>query len=214
MKALVSILERKKQLGAIAVGLVALLVAGAALATIPSGGAINGCYAKKGGSLRVIDSASARCKSGEKALAWNQAGTPGPKGDIGAQGPAGAKGDAGSTGPQGSPGATGAQGSKGDSGATGPAGSAGPKGDTGPAGSSELLSEVRGAQTDLPANGSKVVVASCPFPKHALGGGFSVTEEVNVMLNIPAPNLSGWEIQVHNTDWINSHSVGVYAICA
>jgi hypothetical protein len=31
---------------------------------------------------------------------------------------------------------------------------------------------------------------------------------------MPTPDLRGWEIQVHNTDWFNSHSVRVYAICA
>jgi hypothetical protein len=66
----------------------------------------------------------------------------------------------------------------------------------------------------VPANGAKLVVASCPYPKHALGGGFSVAEEFAVILSIPAPDLRGWELQVHNTDWFNPHSLGVYAICA
>ena len=54
---------------------------------------------------------------------------------------------------------------------------------------------------------------SCPFPKHALGGGFSVAEETNVTLSMPSSDLRGWEIQVHNTDWFNAHTVRVYAIC-
>lgn len=52
---------------------------GVALATIPgSGGAISGCYAKKDGSLLVIDLASASCKSTETALIWKPGRAAGP----------------------------------------------------------------------------------------------------------------------------------------
>lgn len=73
-------------------------------------------------------------------------GTPGPKGDPGAIGPAGPKGDpgvAGPAGPKGDPGSAGPAGPKGDTGSIGPVGPkgdpgaigpAGPKGDPGPAG--------------------------------------------------------------------------------
>ena len=87
MKPIVLMLARRKRLTGVAVGLVALLAfGGVALATIPgSGGAISGCYAKKDGSLRVID-ATTQCRSGENALTWNQTGPQGPKGDAGAEG--------------------------------------------------------------------------------------------------------------------------------
>src|SRR5262245_62098219 len=65
-----------------------LVVGGIAYATIPdSGGAIHGCYAKSGGSLRVIDASVTNCKSTETALSWNQAGQqglPGPPGETAA----------------------------------------------------------------------------------------------------------------------------------
>src|SRR5215467_13694795 len=74
---------------------------GVALATIPgSGGVVSGCYAKKDGTLRVIDS-TAQCRSGEAALNWNQTGPQGPQGAQGPQGPQGA------TGPQGVAGVSG-----------------------------------------------------------------------------------------------------------
>jgi Collagen triple helix repeat (20 copies) len=110
-------------------------------------GTINGCYAQKNGSLRVVEPGTP-CSRGELAISWNQkgatgetgpAGPPGPKGNKGATGetgpagPPGPKGDAGATG---APGPAGPQGPKGDAGATGapgPAGPPGPKGDPGAA---------------------------------------------------------------------------------
>ena len=82
---------RRGILTAAAAGLAVLAVGGGvALATIPGGGgAISGCYAKKDGSLRVIDASSATCKAGEAALVWNQTGPQGPKGDQGPKGPQG-----------------------------------------------------------------------------------------------------------------------------
>jgi len=81
-------------------GVAAAVLAGTAYATIPGGdGVIHGCYAKSGGSLRVIDGSTTNCKSGEGSLDWNQQGVPGPKGDTGAPGPAGPQGDPGPAGP-------------------------------------------------------------------------------------------------------------------
>jgi hypothetical protein len=60
---------------------VLLVVAGVAYATIPdSSGAIHGCYARSGGSLRVIDATVTNCKSGETSLDWNVQGTTGAAG--------------------------------------------------------------------------------------------------------------------------------------
>jgi hypothetical protein len=104
---------------------------------------IHGCYSSKTGALRVINSLTAKCATGELALNWNQKGPKGDTGAAGAQGPVGPqgpKGDTGAAGPQGNPGPAGQQGPKGDTGAAGPpgppgaAGAQGPKGDTGAAG--------------------------------------------------------------------------------
>jgi len=103
--------ERRSQrriLRATAAGIAVLAVgSGVALATIPSsGGVVSGCYAKKDGTLRVIDS-TAQCRSGEAALNWNQTGPQGPQGSQGPQGLQGAQGPQGATGPQGAAGVSG-----------------------------------------------------------------------------------------------------------
>lgn len=121
------------------VGAAAALVAGAggvAFGAIPgSGGAINGCYMKQTGILRVIDAeAGKKCLSFETAISWNHVG---PKGETGAQGPQGPQGERGLQGEKGDTGATGAtgpqgpEGAKGDTGATGPQGPQGPQGPKG-----------------------------------------------------------------------------------
>jgi hypothetical protein len=83
---------RKPLIAGIA-GVIALAAAGIGYATIPGGdGVIHGCFAKSGGSLRVIDASVTNCKSGETALNWNQTGPSGPAGPAGATGPAGVSG--------------------------------------------------------------------------------------------------------------------------
>ncbi len=81
---------------------VALAVAlgGAAWAAIPTAeGVIHGCYNKRSGQLRVINTAAhARCGRKEAELNWEEFGPPGPRGGGGARG---ATGPAGPTGPQG-----------------------------------------------------------------------------------------------------------------
>ena len=95
----------------------ALFVAGVATAAIPdANGAYRGCYAKVGGSLRVIDPAREQCRSNEVLIAWNAVGQIGPRG------------------PQGVPGPTGPTGPTGAGGAIGPQGPIGPEGPRGPAG--------------------------------------------------------------------------------
>jgi hypothetical protein len=94
-----------KKLVGLVVVVVAVVAASAAFATIPdAGGVIHGCFAKSGGTLRVIDATVTNCKATEMSLNWSQ------------------------TGPQGVPGP---QGLKGDTGPTGDTGPQGPKGDTG-----------------------------------------------------------------------------------
>jgi hypothetical protein len=63
-----------------------LAIAGIAYASIPdSNGVIHGCYAKRGGGLRVIDTGAGQsCNAKETPLSWNQSG---PTGAIGPAGP-------------------------------------------------------------------------------------------------------------------------------
>src|SRR3954451_884070 len=99
----------------------ALVAGGVAYATIPTNNAIDGCYLKSGGALRIIDPTVTKCKSGETALAWNVQGV---KGDTGAIGATGATGPTGPTGPAGPTGGPGSPGPAGATGLTGPAGTA------------------------------------------------------------------------------------------
>jgi hypothetical protein len=73
------------------------LSAGLVTASIPNSltGVISGCYAKSGGTLRVIDAqAGETCKKGELPVFWNQTGPPGPTGAPGEEGPPGPPGPA------------------------------------------------------------------------------------------------------------------------
>ena len=102
-----------------------------AVAAIPSSdGTIHGCYSSKG-TLRVIDE-DARCKSGERAISWNEKGA---KGDQGATGPKGDTGLAGSNGQNGVDGPQGVAGLTGQQGLTGPKGD---PGEVGPQGTQEV----------------------------------------------------------------------------
>jgi hypothetical protein len=57
-----------------AIALVGVLM-GIAVASIPAGnGTISACYSSTTGALRVIDSPSKHCGSGEKPIRWNQSG--------------------------------------------------------------------------------------------------------------------------------------------
>jgi hypothetical protein len=79
----------------------------AAVSSIPGpDGVIHGCYAKRGGNLRLI-AAGRRCSKRETAIAFNQQGQrgrPGGRGATGSRGFNGAQGGAGARGEQGPPG--------------------------------------------------------------------------------------------------------------
>ena len=88
---------RSKILVTLAIAAVGL--AGVALAAIPDrNGVIHACRKVEGGALRVVAKASA-CRSGERALAWNQRGAQGPTGPTGPTGATGAQGPQGPAGP-------------------------------------------------------------------------------------------------------------------
>ena len=132
-----------RRLGAGAIGgsMLVLLAGGVAVASIPDGsGVFHGCYNKKSGQLRIIDSPSASCRHNEIAISWSQTGPPGIqglKGDPGAQGIPGLKGDPGAQGIQGlkgDPGIPGLPGLKGDPGIQGIQGLKGDPGIQGPPG--------------------------------------------------------------------------------
>jgi hypothetical protein len=193
--------------------------AGVALATIPgSNGVINGCYEKRTGLLRVIDTEAGKtCTQYETPIRWNQEG---PKGETGAQGPPGAKGDkgepgaAGPAGPQGDTGPQGPQGEPGPQGEVGPMGPQGPKGETGatgpqgpqgppgPAGTSSVWHTVLvDKRFSIPAasnNTSEDVL--CPSGYLVTGGGFSPAfgaEELRLIASAPV-GATGWLVGVRN----------------
>jgi hypothetical protein len=73
--------------------LVALIGAGAVAAIAQTGGTkpLAACYKTKGkakGAMRFLTKAATKCKSGEKKVTWNQAGTQGTAGARGAAGDA------------------------------------------------------------------------------------------------------------------------------
>jgi hypothetical protein len=74
---------RSRHVAALLAGVGALfLAAGLAYATIPdSGGVIHGCFAKSGGTLRVIDASVTGCKQTETSLDWNVQGQKGDPGE-------------------------------------------------------------------------------------------------------------------------------------
>jgi hypothetical protein len=120
--------------------LVVVVAAGAvAFADIPDGNAIEACYQKSTGRLRIVDSDG--CESGERKVTWNVRGPQGLRGDAGpagARGPAGERGPAGPAGPAGPRGLIGPAGPQGVAGPMGPVGPKGETGGPGPAGANGL----------------------------------------------------------------------------
>lgn len=97
-----------------ATGVLLLAAGGLAVAAIPEGDTLTGCYdvRYRTGNLRIIDAAKT-CLAGETRITWNQAGQPGPTGPQGPAGPDGAQGPQGPQGPQGIQGPQGPQGIQG-----------------------------------------------------------------------------------------------------
>ena len=67
-------------------------------------------------------------------------------------------------------------------------------------------------QADVAPNTARVESADCPFPKHAIAGGFSGLS-FDIIESQPSGDLKGWTVEVQNTDWFNAHSLVVYAVC-
>ena len=83
--------------------LLGALGATAIAAPVGKGGTVQACYKVKGkakGAMRVVPSGK-KCRRGERKLAWNAVGTPGPAGAKGANGANGSNGATGPTGPAG-----------------------------------------------------------------------------------------------------------------
>ena len=206
-----------------------LLAAGVALATIPgSDGVIRGCYARSGGTLRVIDASVTNCKASETALSWNVGGPAGPAGAAGPAGPAGppgadgaagpagpagqlgADGSAGPAGPAGPPGADGPEGSAGPAGPAGPVGPAGPTGPQGPPGAGAFTRPVGslGTAVVVPAHDGALATASCATGKVAVSGGWEALVVFNnvafpydgdIAITMSARTFGeGWQVRVFN----------------
>lgn len=113
----------------------AVLVAQVVMAaTAPSTRMIYAAVNRHTGTMRILSGPSAKLKSGEYRLSWNQTGPQGPVGSIGATGPAGSAGSAGAQGAVGQAGPAGPAGAQGVVGATGSQGSVGDIGPIGPQG--------------------------------------------------------------------------------
>jgi hypothetical protein len=113
---------------------VVLLGAGFAAASSPvSTGAINACYGKFGGFLRVIGPGE-RCLRFEVPITLSTGGGSGQPGPTGPTGPPGPEGPQGEPGPAGKDGAQGPEGPRGPKGDEGPEGPPGPEGREGPEG--------------------------------------------------------------------------------
>lgn len=199
MKAHAYLLARKKRLTVGAIAIVAVVLGGAALAAIGGGGVIDGCYAKRDGSVRIIDTATAQCKANETALAWNQTGPQGPKGDTGPQGPKGDQGPAGPQGPKGDIGPTGYQ---------GPTGPQGPQGSIAAPGYEQVWAraEAESSLTWVEAT------ATCPAGKRVVSGGFDQAG-VDIWLSEPTADLSGWRVG-GKTGLLPYGGLSVSATCA
>lgn len=174
---------------------------GAALATIPgSGGVISGCYANKGGNLRVIDAPAASCKSTESPLSWNETGPQGP------QGPQGAPGAKGDPGPQGPQGPQGQQGPKGD------AGPQGPQGPSGISGYQTVHVDFDVANLDV---GYQLIM--CPAGTRVLGGGVSGGSSSGGAFNVRSSwpyGSAGWQVFVYNDSLFFHATATAWAVCA
>jgi len=216
-----------------------------AFATIPGGdGVVHGCYAKSGGSLRVIDGSVTTCKTSETSLDWNVTGPKGPTGQDGAPGPQGPKGDPGPQGAKGDAGPAGADGKDGTNGQDGagvvstplsPGDSNCPEGGSQFAAANGTTYACNGAPAAGGISGYEIVKsdrvymfpfttqtarASCPSGKEPIGGGVYTTTNgywSNVQLSYPVPAGGTEGAGWYGAAFNNGFGdqwLEVYAICA
>jgi hypothetical protein len=203
---------KRRALIATAVGglIVAAMAGGVAWATIPdSGGIIHSCFSQATGTWRPIDYPTAKCKSGETQLDFNQKGV---KGDTGPQGPQGIQGQPGKDGTNGVDGKDGVDGQDGAPGETGPQGPQGPAGPQGPSG----ISNYQIAQSP-PATVAlfdfKSADATCPSGTKPIGGGAAIGSDSGY-LEASYPTADGWHVRVHNIGPFADVDFWARAICA
>jgi hypothetical protein len=122
---------------------------GVAWASIPStNGIIYGCYNKRSGVLRVINtSVRQRCRRRESALNWEEVG---PQGKRGATGPKGATGSRGQT---------------------------GQTGQTGPEGPSNAYFAAQTGTSKLSSSSTNVLVLPVPAGKYVVSASVEITNE-------------------------------------
>jgi hypothetical protein len=159
------------------------VVAGIAVATVPTSDTIQGCYNTTNGQLRVVHDDS-ECKNHEQGIAWNQIGPVGPQGPQGLQGTQGVQGDKGDKGDKGDQGVAGTM---------GPQGAPGAQGVPGPAGVSNY-SVVQGAGAR--SNAITVAFAYCPAGTKVLGGGFAQFGDDEVTQSGPLNDGRGWYVSL------------------
>jgi hypothetical protein len=133
-----AILRPRSRQSVVLGGVLVLVAAGIAYATVPGSGKVyRACMRTKAGTVRLIDPSlpssnpMSHCTKLEAPISWNQQGR---QGAAGAKGRPGATGATGATGPAGAIGAQGPQGETGSPGAKGDTGAQGPRGETGAAG--------------------------------------------------------------------------------
>jgi Collagen triple helix repeat (20 copies) len=179
-------------LGVAVVSGVVGVVGGVALAIPEADGTIRACYKnggllQEGGALRVDD--DGRCKHGEVALSWNQAG---PAGPAGPKGEPGSAGPAGPAGPKGDTGAAGPAGAKGDP------GPAGPKGDKGDPGAVRVaFGEQPNEMIDLPDTYAAIVLVDGP---NVAVGSYLVHAKVELKTIGTEKGIGFCEVQIKRGD--------------
>jgi len=174
---------RRPLVGILVVLLAALVGGGIAYAAIPSNGVITGCYLKSGGTLRVIDAATIKCKSTETQLQWNQ------------------------TGPIGPPGTNGTNGTDGTDGTNGTNGTAGTNGTNGVSGY-QLVTEDHPFGTGVSFSFGSVDV-SCPNGKVALGGGGEFINAQGQVIHTSQSSIDASSPTADGTGWTVSYTANV-----
>lgn len=163
------------------------LTASVAFAAIPSGGVISGCYTRSGGTLRVVDSSTTACRSGETAIQWNQTGPAGPQGLVGPAGPLGPQGP------------DGAQGIPGQAGAAGPMGPQGVMGAAGPPGpGTEAFIGRNDTLTKINEPGTTLVALDLPAGQYAIFGKAAIQNE-----DLDNPNLGDCRLSTGETTTVS-----------